>query len=80
MFTGPINWFNHSKYFMSFKVFVMKTPWLTVLLLWLSIMKYAKQILAMTSDIKKGNKGSLTINIKPVDGRGKRDNCVLRSL
>ncbi|MDG1302571.1 MAG: hypothetical protein P8P54_00275 [Pseudomonadales bacterium] len=45
MFTGPINWFNHGKYFISFKVFVMKTPWLTVLLLWLSIMRYAKQIL-----------------------------------
>tara|TARA_B100000497_G_scaffold51256_1_gene59042 strand:- start:1563 stop:1736 length:174 start_codon:yes stop_codon:yes gene_type:complete len=40
MFTAPINWFNHSKYFMSLIVFVMQTHWLTVLLLWLSIMKY----------------------------------------
>jgi hypothetical protein len=39
MFTAPINWFNHSKYFMSLIAFVMQTHRLTVLLLWLSIMK-----------------------------------------
>jgi len=45
MFTAPINWFNLGKYFIPFKVFVIETPWLTALLIWLSIMKYLTQTL-----------------------------------